>query len=360
MILRRPYAFLIKHFRLIHLILFILFAYITYKANNMLSFFKDYIDSNGNMVFDSTMYISYFIFVAIVLIVVISTIVYFLMRYKKKPKLFYIILVVVSIISSILFVYLYNNIRLLETTAISAREIRLFRDISRFNFWLLFIICIPVIIRGLGFDIKRFNFTKDLHDLKLEAQDSEEVEVNVEISSDVLKRTWRKLGRELKYYYVENKFFINIILGVLIFILIMIFPFKKFVVNRNLSEGEVLNTNYFDIKINASYISTRNRVSKNNSYVILKMEVKGKVNKYKLDLDEFVLEGENNKYIPSLKYYYYFSDLGVGYNDNVLDTDNYNEYLLIYNIKNEDKDDEFVLDYLGSDRKIKLSPVEIN
>ena len=34
MVFRRPYAFLIKYFRLIHIILFILFAYITFKANS--------------------------------------------------------------------------------------------------------------------------------------------------------------------------------------------------------------------------------------------------------------------------------------------------------------------------------------
>ena len=44
MVFRRPYAFLIKYFRLIHIILFILFAYITFKANSILTFFKDYIN----------------------------------------------------------------------------------------------------------------------------------------------------------------------------------------------------------------------------------------------------------------------------------------------------------------------------
>ena len=35
MVFRRPYAFLIKYFRLIHIILFILFTYITFKANSI-------------------------------------------------------------------------------------------------------------------------------------------------------------------------------------------------------------------------------------------------------------------------------------------------------------------------------------
>ena len=356
MILRRPYAFLIKHFRLIHIVLFLLFAYITYKANTMLSFFKDYIGNNGNLVINSSEYISYFIFVSIIFIMVISIVVFFLMRYKKKPRLFYILLVVISTLSFILFIYLYNNIKILETTTLSGRELRLFRDISRFNFWILFITCIPILIRGLGFDIKKFNFNSDLHELKLDEKDSEEVEVNVDLSSDTIKRTGRRITREFKYYYLENKIFINIILGVILIIIIMIYPFNIFVMNRSLNEGEVLGTSYFNIKVNESYISDKNRISKDNSYVILKIELKGKSNKYKLDLDEFVLEGKNNKYIPSLKYYYYFSDLGVGYRNNILDTEEYKEYLLIYNIKNEDKDDKFILKYIGNDRKIKLSP----
>ena len=44
--------------------------------------------------------------------------------------------------------------------------------------------------------------------IKLEKEDNEEVEVNVELNSESIKRGGRKLKRELKYYYVENKLFI--------------------------------------------------------------------------------------------------------------------------------------------------------
>lgn len=356
MILRRPYAFLIKHFRLIHLILFVLFGYITYKANNMLSFFKDYISNNGNLVFDSSNYISYLIFVAIIFIVAISIVIFFLMRYKKKPKLFYVILMVVGIVSSVLFIYLYNNIKTLEVSVMSSRQVRLLRDISNINFWILLISCIPVLIRGLGFDIKKFNFSSDLQELKLDEKDSEEVEVNVDLSSEGTLRTGRKLGRELKYYYIENKFVINIILGVVGVILILIFPFNTYVVNRNLSEGEIFGTSYFNIKVNESFVSDRNRTSKNNSYVILKVSIIGKIDKYKLDLDKFVLNSDDNKYVPSLKYYYYFSDVGKGYKNNILSTSDYEDYILIYNIDSDDKDDKLSINYIGSERKIKLTP----
>lgn len=355
MILRRPYAFLIKYFRIIHLILFGFVAYVTYKANNILSFFKEYISNNGNIDVIYGEYISYSIFVSIILIVGISIIIYFLMKYKQKPKFLYILLIGVSIISCVLFIYLTSNIKSLETSVLSGRTIRLFRDISRLHFWMLFITCIPIVIRGIGFDIKKFNFNKDLEELKLEAKDSEEVEVNIDLSSDGVKRTSRRIIRELKYYYLDNKFIINIILGIIVFILLFAFPFNMFVVNRNLNEGEILGTRNFNVIVSESYITERNRLSKNNSYVILKISVKGKIEKYTLDLDEFVLSSEKNNYIPSLKYYHYFNDIGKGYKNNILNTSKYDEFILIYNINNSDINNSFVFDYVGSDKDINLT-----
>ena len=57
-----------------------------------------------------------------------------------------------------------------------------------------------------------------------------------------------------------------------------------------------------------------------------------------------------------MKYYYYFTDIGKGYRNNILNTDNYTEYILVYNIKNEDKNKKLVVNYIGNNRKIKLTP----
>ena len=334
MVFRRPYAFLIKYFRLIHIILFILFAYITFKANSILTFFKDYINYKGSMEIISSDYINVWIFIFSILIIGISIIIFFLMRYKKKPKLFYVITSIVSVISIIL----------------------LLRDISRFNYWMLFIMCIPTLIRGLGFDIKKFNFNKDLQDLNLSKEDSEEIEISTNLSSDKILTTGRRGIRELKYYYAENKFFINIILGVVAVILILIFPFNKFVIHGTLSEKQMLSTRYFNFKVIDSYVSDRNRISRDNAYVIVKFSTKGKISKYNFKLDNFVLKSKDNDYIPSLKYYYYFDDIGTGYKREELATNKYNEYIFVYNINSEDKNSKFTLNYLGNDRKIRLTP----
>lgn len=356
MILRRPYAFLIKHFRFVHLILCILSIYLTIKASNIVNFFKDYISFNGNMEVIASNYFGNYIYLLFGGIILLSIIIYLLMKYKKKPRTLYILIILGSIISLSLFIYLYSNIKSLEVSSMSGREVRLLRDISKINYYLFFVMNIPIVVRGLGFDIKKFNFNKDLVDLNLNSSDSEEVEVNIDFSSNSVKRGFRRYFRELKYYYKENKIFINIILVIVGLIIIMVFPVNRYVINGNIGENELLRSDYIDIMVKDSYISDRNRISKNNSYVIVKFIIKGNVSNYKLDLDDFVLKSDNNKYIPSMKYYYYFDDIGSGYRGNVIGTDKYYEYIFVYNINSSDKNSKFVLDYFDSNRNIKLSP----
>lgn len=127
-----------------------------------------------------------------------------------------------------------------------------------------------------------------------------------------------------------------------------------------MNEGDVLKTENFNIRVNKSYISDRNRVSKDNIYVIVNISAKSIKDKYKFDLDQFVLVSDNNKYVPSMKYYYYFSDLGRGYRDNILNTNDYDEYIFVYNIKSEDSDDRLLFNYIGSERSIILNVEDLN
>ena len=50
MILKKPYKFLIKHFRMIHLILAIMSGYLLAKTNNILGFFNEYLNNNETLI----------------------------------------------------------------------------------------------------------------------------------------------------------------------------------------------------------------------------------------------------------------------------------------------------------------------
>lgn len=94
--------------------------------------------------------------------------------------------------------------------------------------------------------------------------------------------------------------------------------------------------------------------------MIAKFSVKGKYKKYSLRTDSFVLKVDNKEYIPSLKYYQYFTDIGKGYQKQELSTEDYNTYLFIYNIDNPKQDSDYIIEYILENDKIKLSPKNLD
>ena len=97
MILRKPYAFLIKNFKLIHFILVGLILYLMYRTNIILNFFNEYVASTqvalaGNLT--GTLFQSY-MFIACFLVVAIAAIMLVTMSIKKKPLFFYILMILI-------------------------------------------------------------------------------------------------------------------------------------------------------------------------------------------------------------------------------------------------------------------------
>ena len=94
MVFKKPYAFLMKNFKIIHVILTIFSIYLIMRVNNILNFFELFIKGNINKVY-AVEYISNFYIIVIILSIIISLIVLILMKYKKKPHLLYAILIAV-------------------------------------------------------------------------------------------------------------------------------------------------------------------------------------------------------------------------------------------------------------------------
>ena len=96
MIIKKPYAFMIKHFRTIHVILTILVMYLISKTHAIFTFFNDYAN-NGYYTYSNNLtgkYINFYMFASIIFIILISAFVYLLMRWKKKSRVLYVSMVV--------------------------------------------------------------------------------------------------------------------------------------------------------------------------------------------------------------------------------------------------------------------------
>ena len=60
MVLRKPYAFIIKNFKKIHILLLVLSIYTLFKDNQVMTFVGSFIDTNSyNPMFDSSLFNGY-------------------------------------------------------------------------------------------------------------------------------------------------------------------------------------------------------------------------------------------------------------------------------------------------------------
>ena len=96
MVFRKPYAFLIKNFKKIHILMLILWGFVYYKIYNLRSFVKEFVSFgtyNENLEGISTK-VTASLFVAAIFLILISIALLFLLRHKKKPWKLYLVIIV--------------------------------------------------------------------------------------------------------------------------------------------------------------------------------------------------------------------------------------------------------------------------
>lgn len=378
MILRKPYAFLIKYFRLIHLFITLLIVFLISKTSAILSFFGDYIRNDIVEVIPSS-YVNFLVYFSLILIIGLVTAILVLMRKKKKPILFYIFTVIIYSILFIGFAYVGSVISALEFKILDRKTISLVRDITRFMLIGQGIFLIPYIIRTLGFDIKKFDFKKDLQELDIDISDNEEFELNSPIDVDKVKKVGRRRVRELKYYYIENRLFIIIILSVVgFFIGINVISNISSNYTKKYDEKEVIKLDkFYTMTIDDSYIITKDKNGKNisvkdNSFLVVKFTINSNYNgSFTLDTNKFLLKVKNKDYVPSKNYYDYFKNYGIGYKAQKFKLNDKKSFILVYVIpsdykkKNMKLEYEYRYDYSGDSPKmmkkiVRLDPEIVN
>ena len=338
MVFKKPYAFLIKHFKLLHLILAGIMIYLSVRINLISGLFNSLASNlSVSLVSLADKYISVLMYFGVILILIVGFVIWFLMNNKKKPNKFYISLLLYYILL-LVFIIIYNNTMItLESSSMTNQALRVYRDISfLFPLGQYYFIVISI-LRGIGFNIKQFNFSKDIKDLEISEEDSEEIEVNLSSNLYKYERAGRKRLRELKYYFFENKFWILIILGIiLVGGLIFLFVNYKFV-NNNYSEGSFVNAGNYRFEVNKTMIVDKNLygeiVKKDKKYVIVDISVKNNYyENIRFDTSKFRLYINDKYYTSTTTFDSDFKDLGLSYNNKYLDLENIYNYILIYEI----------------------------
>ena len=374
MVFRKPYAFLIKNFKKIHLLLLILCGFVYYKIFVLKDFIKEFISFgtyNKNLEGISTK-IGFPVYFSIALIIIITISIITLLIYKKKPWKIYLIILfdyILMIYGLIAVINFFNAFTILETTT----GILLPRDIVNIASLIQYPVILIIIMRITGLDLKKFKFNTDEEFLELSSQDREEFEVNIDIDKNSFKRLFNRLKRNINYVYQEHKFIINIILVILVISLIGYNYYFFGVKHKKYKQGQTYQIGKYEIKIKDVYITdkdaTGNVLEKDNKFVIVKVNMKNlSESKVNPNFERFHLMNKNVNRINTIYYDDSFNDIGKGISkDNYLPAGKSKDFLLIYKVPSKLNNKKFVLyyqEYNGTNktypRKIKLSYNDIS
>ncbi len=323
MVFRKPYAFLIKHFKLLHVILTGVVIYLIIRMTGTISFINDYLNANVKLIsleqFESAYNALDFVFPVIVLL--FSVILFFVMTLKKKPNKFYMYAMLIALVTLILNVYGYYTLRSLTEVWLKANRLSMLSDFYVFALVANVVLCAMSASRAIGFNIGRFDFNNDISQFDLSEEDSAEFEVSVDFDIDVIKRNAKKRIRYLNYFYKENKRTIFGTLLMIIFVsaiygLSLYFRYRKDVIR-----GNILSYNGFSVQVNNAYVinsdSEGNQLKDNKHIVVVDTSITNLSGKdsYSFPTGTLSLNVGAMSYTLTKQYNAYISDLGKMYND---------------------------------------------
>lgn len=364
MIIRKPYALLIKNFRLIHFLILVISSYIFSKSIKILNFFNEYVDTREFIESDTLVndVIPLFIIFFSVLLIVAFSLIAVLFKKKDKPILFYFFSILYYVIFIVTCFVSREMVNTIMFDGLDPRISRIVRDIWLIAVIMQVIVVVFSLIRTIGFDIRKFNFGEDLHDLQIDDEDNEEVELTTGFDTDKAKMRAAMKREELKSFFFENKLIIILILFILFVIIPSGFIAKNIVENKRYKEGEVIKLKEFNLKVNESYITKKDYKGEvlftgNNSYLIVSINVENlSEDDVTINLNNLRIEVNNKVYMPKTNMYESFIDIGVGYNSNKI-SKGAKDYIVVYAVKDEDLDDEMVIRYTN---KLTVKNSQVN
>lgn len=350
MILRKPYAFFIKMFKPLHIVLAIIVSYLMYIQNDMLKVFNSYLH---NINVTQTYQRSILLFLIPIILIFTYIIIFGIMYKKNKPTRFYIVSIFTSLIVAIINIYGSNYALILVNQTVPIKTVKLVSDLVLINVFIEAVTLAFLVVRGLGIDIKKFDFSSDLLNIDISDSDRQEFELNINVDVDLEKRIRRGRIRNLKYLYKENKLLINLI----IFVIAALIPIAILLLTKVSVDVKPMNYSYytynFSFKVNASYIIDSDFKGNDiDNLLVLAVDMKSD-NQSNVRLDDFSLSIGETNIKPTKNYNNLLKDLGNVYDERKLEP-TYSEYLLVFKLPEKYSDNKIFLKYQGVNNGVKI------
>ena len=340
MVFRKPYAFLIKNFRLMHIILTICCIYLITKTSAIISFLSDYMSSDDLVIGQNVAGGLYngLMFIIPVLMLIFFIVLLSVMVVKEKPKSFYIVNIIVYFLIFILFIYGHGVLKGMEKEIMTPQKIKTLHDLHVYALIFQFFTVVIAAIRGLGFDIRKFDFARDLQTLDVSEEDNEEFEVAINYDFDDTKRKMKRRLRTMKYTYKEHKFSINVIV-----VLVLVFFGYSIYKNSSISIkkyhlNSIISMNSFTTQFTNAYVVDTDYIGNklDTNLLVLKVQIKSNSNNVKKFIPSYYeLELDGKIYHHLSKYDKEFKDIAETYKSQSLSTTDSKPYVLVYDIGNK-------------------------
>jgi len=353
MILRKPYAFLIKHFKAINLCLLLATILCLYKILSLYSFVKDYLNLGiyNLTLYPIASYINSYLYISLILILIISCILIFLLKKKDKPFITYVYIAILALVTTILMLYVNNYFTYTAVKEFNRQMVLLIRDLVLINSLFYYPIIFILIIRSLGIDLKKFGFYEDEAFISAGEEDREEFELDVAFNKERYIRIIKNKIRYTKYFFLEHKLPITLI--IVIMVLMSGYNFYKYlyVENKIYTQNETFTSNYYKIKINNSYLTDKDYTgnivsSKNRYFIIIDADITNIAADRSFDATKLFLYIDEDYYLPTSRFNKSFSDMGTAYDkDKIIPYGQTQNFILIYEIEKPKKDANFLLKY---------------
>ena len=341
MVFKKPYAFLIKNFKIIHLILTAIMISVIALYRPVSGFFREQLARPFQGVGLADQYISSFLYLALLVIIGFSVLMFWLMKEKGKPFLFYILSTVYYSILLLAVIIAANIMNSLDGEFLTPQNARTYSDVFFLVLLPQFYFLIQALIRGLGFDVKSFNFAKDLNDLEISSEDNEEFEFVLGTDVHKYERKARRYFRELRYYFKENKFVLKIIAGAIV-LLVGIYAVSQInfgVIAHRFGRTTLLNG--LNIRINDSYITQYDlngkMIREDSQFIIIHLTITNSSGRVRtLNNTDWYLTVSGTNYFHSAHLRDRFIDIGVAYANTAIPVGETIDTILIFEVPGVD------------------------
>ena len=365
MIIRRPYAFFIKNFKKIHIVLLLFGLVILFHQSRVYGFVKEFLDlqTYDPNNFPITKYIPLYLLILVLLMFIGCLIMTIVLKRKSKPWKLYLI----PTIAYFLMFFMYVVIRgyfLTYTGAETTAEISLYRDILLFASLAQYPSFVIFLVRIFGLDLRKFNFKSDTEYLELEEEDQEEIEININVDKESFRRGFYRLIRNLKYIYLEHKKTCLAIAAIIGIILLRELYLLVFVNNKSFKQNQEYNVDGYTFVVKNAYYTDKNFngdvISKKNSFVIVDLSVRNNAVIRILDTEKFHLFNGISDYTDtSQTYASEFADMGKLYDAEEIDQGESLDIILVFRVDKDLDKDRFVLSYQETEGGMKLRKIKL-